>query len=172
MSCGVSPDVSSMYKGASDKSFNTDTTLPQSSWLNWPLRIRPESTPATEANTRATSWLLDISKEKKATFFLERMATFWAIFKVNAVLPIDGRAATKIRSDFCKPLVRVSKSRNPVETPVKIPLCCCSSLMRLTVSYTTSFMAEKEDSLLVAPLISNTSCSALLTISSVSSSSR
>ena len=65
-----------MYNGASDKSSNTAPTLSQSSVLSCPFRIRLESMPATDANTRATSWLFDISREKKATFFLDFIATF------------------------------------------------------------------------------------------------
>ena len=94
------------------------------------------------------------------------------MFNVNAVFPIEGRAATKIKSDFCKPLVKLSKSLNPVDTPVSIPLCRCNSLMRSIVSYTTSRIELNDDSPLVVPLTSNTICSARLTISSVSSSSR
>ena len=44
------------------------------------------------------------------------------MFKVKAVLPIAGRAATRIRSDRCNPFNLKSKSLNPVGTPVIDPL--------------------------------------------------
>src|ERR1043166_4989368 len=40
------------------------------------------------------------------------------MLRLKAVLPIPGRAATIIKSDGCRPAVLLSKSLNPVGTPV------------------------------------------------------
>ena len=48
---------------------------------------------------RRASCSLDISREKKATVFLLRMAALVAILRVKAVFPMEGRAATKMRSE-------------------------------------------------------------------------
>ena len=46
------------------------------------------------------------------------MAAFSQRFIANVVLPIEGRAATMMRSEGCKPAVFLSKSTKPVVTPV------------------------------------------------------
>jgi hypothetical protein len=43
------------------------------------------------------------------------------MFKAKAVFPIDGRAATIIRSDGCKPEVIWLSSVKPVSMPVSLP---------------------------------------------------
>ena len=45
------------------------------------------------------------------------MATFSAMFIANEVLPIEGRAAMMIKSDFWKPLVISSRSTKWVSRP-------------------------------------------------------
>ena len=39
-----------------------------------------------------------------------------------SAFPMEGRAASRIKSDFCRPAVLASKSRKPVGTPVSLPL--------------------------------------------------
>ncbi len=43
------------------------------------------------------------------------MATVSAIFRTNAVLPMEGRAAIRIKSDFCSPLVPGIQIIKPVD---------------------------------------------------------
>ena len=64
-----------------------------------PARRRSAST----ASMRCTSDSLLISSEKNATGFLPSMAACCAMLSTNAVLPIDGRAATMTRSAGWKP---------------------------------------------------------------------
>ena len=61
---------------------------------------------------------LDISSENIATGTFAFTAAFLAIFRAKEVFPILGRAAMIIRSDFCKPDVRLSRRVKPVATPV------------------------------------------------------
>ena len=44
------------------------------------------------------------------------------MFNANAVFPIEGLAASNIKSDFCSPAVLASKSLKPVAMPVTFPL--------------------------------------------------
>ena len=73
-----------------------------------------------EQSMRCMSCSLLISSEKKATLPPCR-PTYEAMLSVKAVLPIDGRAATRMRSDACRPLVRRSRSLKPVGRPVMPP---------------------------------------------------
>ncbi len=115
----------------------------------------------TEEIIRKASCEADISIEKMATAFLPRIATASAIFTENAVLPIEGRAATMIKSEGCRPEVSSSRSEKPVETPVSWPLFSKrSDRMRnasLTASRidTVSFLPRAPDSAIL-----NTACSA------------
>ena len=43
-----------------------------------------------------------------------------AMVSVNAVLPIDGRAAMIIKSDACQPSVTLSMEVNPEGTPLNL----------------------------------------------------
>ncbi len=70
---------------------------------------------------RNASCEADISIENTATDFLAWIAACSAMLSAKAVLPIDGRAATMIRSDGCRPEVRLSRSTKPVGTPVSWP---------------------------------------------------
>ena len=145
-------------------------TFSQSAGSMFARRNFSELTPATEDKIRPTSCSLPISREKNATVLSYNIVTFWAIFKVKAVFPIAGRAATRMRSDFCKPLKIWSTSLKPVGTPVIAPSCCCSALSLSRLDKTTSPMAAKDDSDWVWPLTSSTICSALLRIAVGSSS--
>ena len=59
-----------------------------------------------------------ISKLKTNTGLSLAMAAFSQRFIANVVLPIEGRAATMMRSEGCNPAVFLSKSTKPVVTPV------------------------------------------------------
>ena len=59
-----------------------------------------------------------ISRLNTATTLPVR-AALTAMFNANAVLPMLGRAANNISSDFCNPLVTLFNSISPVVTPVK-----------------------------------------------------
>ena len=74
--------------------------LAYSSSLNCPIRIFQKLTPLSIANKRCISCVLDISKEKIATFFFKLIAACRTKSKAKEVLPIEGRAATIIKSDF------------------------------------------------------------------------
>ena len=77
----------------------------QSSSCRFPVRILWESTLDSRANRRFTSCSLLISRLKMATDRSFRKAIYWAIFSTNAVFPMDGLAATRIRSEGCRPEV-------------------------------------------------------------------
>ncbi len=77
----------------------------------------------TEPIIRVANWVAPISIEKIATGKPEPnppipSAIFSAILIEKAVLPIDGRPATIIKSPPCNPEVIASKSVNPVGIPV------------------------------------------------------
>ena len=71
----------------------------QSESARFPERSTCASTRDSKENIRFTSCSFDISSEKIAAVRLLWNATYCAIFKTNAVFPIDGLAATRIRSD-------------------------------------------------------------------------
>ena len=54
-------------------------------------------------------------------------------FMAKDVLPMEGRPATMIRSDFCRPEVLLSRSRKPVLKPVILPPARLSSSTRSSV---------------------------------------
>ena len=73
------------------------------------------------ANIRLTNDVSGISSEKITTGkFGSATATFWAIFKTNAVLPTAGRAATIIISPPWNPVVRLSSAGYPEASPVTV----------------------------------------------------
>ena len=87
---------------------------------------------------RMNSCSFDISRLKKPTVMSVEVPTCCAMLSTKLVLPIDGRAATSIRSDGCRPDVISSRSTNPVGTPVTSPLCCCSFSMVAKLLWTRS----------------------------------
>ena len=68
--------------------------------------------------SRFTSCMLDISSENRATGVLKSTAIFFAMESTKAVFPIAGRAAMITRSEFCQPEVILSRSLNPVSSPL------------------------------------------------------
>ena len=107
-----------MYIGASDNFTTASLSLFQCSSPNCPVRNTCWSKRPTEPSIRITNCVPPISIENTATGKCSFTATCSAIFIENAVLPIDGRPATMIKSPTCKPDVRLSKSIKPVEVPV------------------------------------------------------
>ncbi len=75
---------------------------------------------------RMNSCSFDISRLNTPTVSPVFVPTCCAMFMTRLVLPIEGRPATRIRSEFCRPDVISSRSAKPVGTPVTRPLCCCS----------------------------------------------
>ena len=59
-----------------------------------------------------------ISILKTAVGSCESKTALSAMFIAKLVFPIDGRPAMTIKSDFCNPEVKLSRSLNPVEMPV------------------------------------------------------
>ncbi len=96
-------------------------SLRQSSAVNAPVRNTWASILPSAQSIRMTSCSAPISRLKIATFSSVLVATFCATFSAKAVLPTEGRAATIIKSLRWKPAVILSKSRNPVGTPVISP---------------------------------------------------
>ena len=77
-----------------------EVTRGQSSSSSLPERTACWLTLPSDEIIRMVSASPGISIEKTATGRLVATATFSAIFIANVVLPIDGRPATMIRSDF------------------------------------------------------------------------
>ncbi len=118
------PGLSSMKNRASASFEAAAVSLGKSrSARKVPSRTFCEFTPAREQRRRWTNCCALISKLKTATARFSFTATCSAMFMASAVLPMLGRAAITIISDGCNPLVRRSKSLNPVERPV-MPPCC------------------------------------------------
>ena len=69
---------------------------------------------------RVTSCSLLISRLNIAVAIPLRTATWWAILRTNAVLPMAGLAATSINSDPWRPVSILSRSMNPVGIPVTL----------------------------------------------------
>ena len=88
---------------------------------------------------RCTSDSLDISSEKMATP-CPSDAALAAMLRQNAVLPMEGRAATTTSSARWNPDVSPSKSTNPLGTPViALPLRWSVS-MRSIVGHSISLI--------------------------------
>ena len=117
-SATVIPGVSSSKSFVFAMIPELSTTWSQSLSERFPVRSVWESTRDSMANRRFTNCSFDISREKIATVFLSFMVILCAKLSTNAVFPMDGRAAIKIRSDGCIPEVWRSKSVYPVERPV------------------------------------------------------
>ena len=104
--------------------------------------------------------MLDISRLKKATGFLNITDALRAKLKTKAVLPIPGRAATIIKSLFCHPAVTRSNSVNPLGTPVTPD----SRLEAISIPFTAFETNPDMDSyflLMLESVISKRFCSAL-----------
>ena len=102
-----------------------------------PVRSRPLSTQASELKSRVASCSRDISRENTATVFFSDFATFSATFSAKDVLPIPGRAASKIRSDLFRPVILRSTAERPVESPGRRLSLSLISLRRSSTSGST-----------------------------------
>jgi len=78
----------------------------------------------------------------------------------KAVLPIDGLAASINKSELCIPPSNLSKSINPVVTPLTSPPCLRAISILLILSTTLAFKVEKPDSALPSDAKLNSCCSA------------
>ena len=101
----VIPEVSSMTRFVLPTRRTLSTSLDQSSSSSSPVRIFCESTREFMDKIRLTSCCLLISRLNIAIVLLLCIEMYSTKFNTNAVLPIAGRAAIRIRSDFCKPAV-------------------------------------------------------------------
>ena len=82
-----------------------------------PVLRRLFSTRASEDSRRVASCSRLISRENTATVLRTALATFSAIFSAKEVLPMPGRAASRIRSDLFSPVIFWSTAERPVERP-------------------------------------------------------
>ena len=71
------------------------------------------------------------------------MDAYCAMLRHSDVFPMAGRAATMIRSPFCRPLVFSSRSTKPVGMPVTSSFDCESWSMVRKLSLTISRMPTK-----------------------------
>ena len=110
-----------------------------------------------------------ISRLNTSTGFVSAIMAFSHKFMANVVLPIEGRAATMIKSEGCNPLVFLSRSLKPVVTPVTSLLVSISDSSRLMVlSSTESTSRGPSFSPVRFSAISNTLLSAISRISALS----
>ena len=104
------PGVASMMTSLPDmRSMDSRTSLSSSSDRS-PISSFLLSTRESMEMRRLPSASLGISSEKMTTRLSSFMATFWAMFSAKAVFPMDGRAAMMMRSDLCRPFIRLSRS--------------------------------------------------------------
>ncbi|MND99445.1 hypothetical protein D3C80_918310 [compost metagenome] len=81
-----------------------------------------------------------ISIEKTRAGKSQLNKTLSTKFIANVVLPIDGRAATIIKSPDCMPDVLLSSSIKPDVKPVMLPSICDSSFNLSKTSATTALI--------------------------------
>ena len=117
-SSAVKPGVSSIYMGASESLTTASFRRPQCSSCNLPVFKTLWSKRPTEPSIRMTSCAPPISIENTATGNLFSTATCSAILIEKAVLPMEGRPATMIKSPGWRPDVFLSRSIKPVDMPV------------------------------------------------------
>ena len=108
-----------------------------------------------EPTIRTASCAAPISIENTATGSPSFSATCSAMLMANAVLPIDGRAASTTRSPACRPAVMRSRSMKPVGTPVTsfgLSAISCtrssSCTTRLSMAWKPCFMREPSSPIL------------------------
>ena len=109
-SAGLRPGVSSMNIGASLSLLAASGRRSHSSSRRRPVRRCCWSMRPREPTTRKASCDAPISMENTATGSPSCTATCSAMFRAKAVLPMEGRAASTIRSPFCRPAVMRSRS--------------------------------------------------------------
>ena len=119
-----------MYIPVWESSPDAVASLIQSSSAILPVLILFPSTIATLPKILLAICSFDISRLNIATPTFACIAAFVAIFNANADFPIAGLAATSIKSELWRPAVLLSKSINPVGTPVT----CCFLLYKSSSS--------------------------------------
>ena len=117
MSATVTEGLSSIRMSVWLRAAEAMQSLPHSSSLSLPVTSFCISMKLSLASRRRASCSRLISRLKTATVFLYFFATFTAMFKAKADLPMAGRAATSRRSDLFRPLIFESRSRRPVDSP-------------------------------------------------------
>ena len=117
MSATESMGLSSMRMSTLFKIVAAPAIFSQSVSRRAPVFRRLFSTRASEASSRVASCSRLISRENTATVFLADLATFSATFSAMEVLPMPGRAASRIRSDLLSPVIFWSTADRPVDSP-------------------------------------------------------
>ncbi len=114
-----SAGVSSMNRGAEPSGLVADSRWRHCSGVRRPLFTSLPLRPVSATIRRIMSCTEDISSEKNATPASWSTAMLRAMVSTKAVLPIDGRAATMMRSESCQPSVTRSMAVKPDGTPLK-----------------------------------------------------
>ena len=139
MSATLTEESSSMRIMERLRESAATATFSQSSSVSLPVTSFLLSTKHSLEIRRRASCSRLISKEKKATFFPDRLPASSRMFKAMEVLPIPGRAARRIRSDLLRPEMARSRSVRPVDRPGMALSLSASSVRR---SYTSSSTDE------------------------------
>ena len=105
MSATDSMGLSSMRMSTLFKMVAAPAIFSQSVSRREPVLRRLFSTQASEDKRRMASCSRDISRENTATVFWVLLATFKAMFSAKEVLPMPGRAASRMRSDLLRPVI-------------------------------------------------------------------
>ena len=99
------PGVSSMMRFDAAMTPEASTSFDQSLSDSLPVRIFCASTRDSSEKSLFMSCPLDISSEKSAQGRFFRKAIYSQILSASAVFPMDGRAAIRMKSEFCSPEV-------------------------------------------------------------------
>ncbi|MPN40552.1 hypothetical protein SDC9_188090 [bioreactor metagenome] len=91
--------------------------MSQSSSLSLPVTSFWLSTKASLEMRRIASCSRLISSEKKTAVLPENFPAWSRILRAMEVLPMPGRAASKIKSDLFRPVIFVSSMERPVDSP-------------------------------------------------------
>ena len=141
ISVGDNDGVSSINSG---RSFNLLTALVsfgQSSSSSLPVNTLPNGIRPIAEIIRMIIALAGISILKTMTGLSLLSTACSTRFTAKAVFPIEGLAATMIKSDRCKPEVFSSSSVKPVLIPVRVLSELNSSSMRSTAPFNRGFTA-------------------------------
>jgi len=134
MSATDTEESSSMKMRERFRESAATATFSQSSSVSFPVTSFLLSTKHSLEIRRRASCSRLISNEKKATFFPDFFPASSRIFRAMEVLPIPGRAASRIRSDLFRPEMARSRSVRPVDRPGMADSLAASSVSR---SYTS-----------------------------------
>ena len=112
-------------------------TFSQSSSVSLPVTSFLLSTKHSLEISRRASCSRLISREKNTTFFPDFFPASSRMFRAIEVLPMPGRAASRIRSDLFRPEMARSRSTRPVDRPGMALSLAASSFRRSYASMTT-----------------------------------